>query len=177
MPPLQARHWPSGQPAARGVISRILPALPHPARPCGNLASNSFLSRQNKSGNWLAGQFSPVPFSNRPLATLLPRALTLVKGGRMWYSTDLCEDARPFAPYMSYGSRATQAKPDALPSCSEKLPETASFFAGDRRFVSACARRFSHENLFRTPGRATYRCAKRRCICFVHRTNREEPSL
>jgi hypothetical protein len=25
----------------------------------------------------------------------------------------------PFAPHMSFGSRATQAKPEALPSCSE----------------------------------------------------------
>jgi len=40
---------------------------------------------------------------------------------------------------MSFGSRATQAKPEALSSCSEQLPETASFFAGDRRFVSARA--------------------------------------
>jgi hypothetical protein len=31
----------------------------------------------------------------------------------MWYSIDLCEDARPFAPHMSCGSRATQAEPDA----------------------------------------------------------------
>jgi hypothetical protein len=28
---------------------------------------------------------------------------------------------------MSFGSRATQAKPEALSSCSEQLPETASF--------------------------------------------------
>lgn len=31
--------------------------------------------------------------------------------GGLCYSVDLCEDARPFAPYMSYGSRATQARP------------------------------------------------------------------
>jgi len=29
---------------------------------------------------------------------------------KLWYSVDLCEDARPSAPKMSYGSRATQAK-------------------------------------------------------------------
>jgi hypothetical protein len=33
---------------------------------------------------------------------------------KLWYSVDLCEDARPSAPIMSYGSRATQAKPEAL---------------------------------------------------------------
>jgi hypothetical protein len=32
----------------------------------------------------------------------------------MWYSTDLCEDARPSAPKMSYGSRANQVNPEAL---------------------------------------------------------------
>jgi len=27
---------------------------------------------------------------------------------KLWYSIDLCEDARPFAPHMSCGSRATR---------------------------------------------------------------------
>jgi hypothetical protein len=48
----------------------------------------------------------------------------LFQGSRfrgLWYSGCLCEDARPFAPHMSCGSRATQAKPEALPSCSEKI--------------------------------------------------------
>jgi hypothetical protein len=38
---------------------------------------------------------------------------------------------------MSCGSRATQAKPDALSSCSEQLPETASFL---RVTVGPCSR-------------------------------------
>jgi hypothetical protein len=33
---------------------------------------------------------------------------------RLWYSIDLCEDARPSAPTMSYGSRANQVNPEAL---------------------------------------------------------------
>src|ERR1022692_3440687 len=49
---------------------------------------------------------------------------------------------------MSFGSRANQAKPEAPSSSSEQLPETASFFAGDRRFVSACVRRFPFGNLY-----------------------------
>jgi hypothetical protein len=32
----------------------------------------------------------------------------------LWYSVDLCEDARPSAPNMSFGSRATQVNPEAL---------------------------------------------------------------
>jgi hypothetical protein len=39
---------------------------------------------------------------------------------------------------MSSGSRATQAKPEALSSCSEQ-PLKPLLFAGDRRSVSACA--------------------------------------
>jgi hypothetical protein len=65
----------------------------------------------------------------------------------VWYSGTLCEDARPFAPSMSSGSRATQAKPDAQSSCSEQPPETA-FFAEERGFVSAYAPRFPLGNLF-----------------------------
>jgi hypothetical protein len=34
--------------------------------------------------------------------------------GKAWYSVDLCADARPFAPTMSRGSRATQVNPEAL---------------------------------------------------------------
>jgi hypothetical protein len=34
--------------------------------------------------------------------------------GKAWYSTDLCADARTFAPTMSCGSRATQVNPEAL---------------------------------------------------------------
>jgi hypothetical protein len=49
----------------------------------------------------------------------------------------------PFAPHMSFGSRATQEKPEARISCSERLRETASFSAGNREFVSARARRAS----------------------------------
>ena len=41
------------------------------------------------------------------------------------------------APYMSCGSRANQAKPEALPSCSEQSLTTATF-CGETR-VCACA--------------------------------------
>jgi hypothetical protein len=43
---------------------------------------------------------------------------------------------------MSFGSRATRQNLKRLSSFSEQLYETASFFAGDRRFVSVCVRRF-----------------------------------
>jgi hypothetical protein len=36
------------------------------------------------------------------------------KSGKLWYSMSLCEDARPSAPTMSFGSRANQVKPEAL---------------------------------------------------------------
>jgi len=36
----------------------------------------------------------------------------------------------PFAPHMSSGSRATQAKPEALPSCSEKIITALCGLAG-----------------------------------------------
>ncbi len=36
----------------------------------------------------------------------------------------------PLAPYMSFGSRATQAKPEALPSCSESSYDRSGGIAG-----------------------------------------------
>jgi hypothetical protein len=66
--------------------------------------------------------------------------------GWLWYSIDLCEDARPSAPTMSYGSRATQAKPDALSSCSEQLPETA--FLRETAGLRPYAHEFPHQEIF-----------------------------
>jgi hypothetical protein len=142
------------------------------------LASNSFPQRpiewkQERVWTNLAGSVS-----RQATVNLTSTVLRLWIGVGMWYSKNLCEDARPFAPYMSYGSRATQAKPDALPSCSEKTPETALFFAGDRRFVSAGTRGFPNGNLFlRASGWATHRCAYRCYIRFAQRMTREKRSL
>jgi hypothetical protein len=45
--------------------------------------------------------------------------------GKWWYSNNLCADARPFAPNMSCGSRATQVNPEALVILFRETPETA----------------------------------------------------
>ena len=68
----------------------------------------------------------------------------------------------PSAPHMSFGSRATQAKPEALSSCSEQLPETASFLRVTAVLSPRAPRfpRLAHGNLFwRAPGRTPHRCA------------------
>ena len=57
------------------------------------------------------------------------------------------EDARPFAPHMSFGSRATQAKPEARTSCSERPDKTASFSAGERESAPARAH-LGHQRFF-----------------------------
>lgn len=61
----------------------------------------------------------------------------------MWYSIDLCEDARLFAPHMSRGSRATQAQPDALCILIREIPLSRFLFAGKRRSNSGSVRKFA----------------------------------
>jgi len=43
-------------------------------------------------------------------SSTLPPFFSLESVARTWYSMNLCADARPIAPSMSCGSRATQAK-------------------------------------------------------------------
>jgi hypothetical protein len=52
----------------------------------------------------------------------------------MWYSIDLCEDARPFAPTMSFGSRATQATPDAFGILLREITLSRFLLAGKRSY-------------------------------------------
>jgi hypothetical protein len=52
-------------------------------------------------------QVDRIGFSRCPVFALEMKA-------KAWYSIDLCEDARPFAPTMSRGSRATQVNPEAF---------------------------------------------------------------
>jgi hypothetical protein len=61
----------------------------------------------------------------------------------MWYSIDLCEDARFIAPPMSCGSRATQAEPDALCILIREIPSNRFLFAGKRRSGYGLARSFA----------------------------------
>jgi hypothetical protein len=58
---------------------------------------------------------------------------------------------------MSFGSRATQAKPEARTSCSERLFETALFYAGDRESVSARAHIWHQSFVARGSGSALVR--------------------
>jgi hypothetical protein len=65
---------------------------------------------------------------------------------------------------MSCGSRATQAEPEALSSCSEQLPETAFFLrvtAGLCPHVCGDFQMLLMEIFFSHLGQATHRCAKR----------------
>ena len=64
----------------------------------------------------------------------------------------------PFAPHMSFGSRATQAKPEAQSSCSEQYPEAAYFLrvtAGLRQDACKC------KSFFYALDQTTHRCANR----------------
>jgi hypothetical protein len=58
---------------------------------------------------------------------------------------------------MSFGSRATQAKPEAQASCSERLLKIRFFIAGNRRFVFARARFWCSKNICAWTGSALVR--------------------
>jgi len=119
----------------------------------GKIASIS-LEEQELS----AGKSSPSGSGRSIQLDVLPRH-DLAEQGGVWYSVDLCEDARPFAPSMSCGSRANQ---DWILKRLSSAPSylNTPLSAGNRRFVSVC-RYISWREIRRTHSQTSHRRAVR----------------